>query len=142
MKKLILFFTISILLSNINKLHSQNIYDIVTYKGKIGTSDVILKMSYGGNILLGEYYYSKYKKTISFQSEKNYVDESEIVILKEYIDNNFANYEQVLKAMEKSTGYFKFKLQDLNKYEDQKTLKGMWFSSDGKKSYEVILTKI
>jgi len=142
MKKLILFLILSILLCNINKLHSQNIYDIVTYKGKIGTSDVVLKMSYAGDILLGEYYYSKFNKTISYRSEKNYVDESEIVILKEYIDNNFANYEQVIKAMEKSTGYFKFKLQDLNKYEDQKTLKGRWFSSDGKKSYEVILTKI
>lgn len=141
MKKIIIasILLLSVLIPNI--LSSQNIYETIKYKGKVGTSDVVVNISYMGNVLFGNYYYTKYNSKINFMSKKDYMNEKDTVILIEYIDTGFSKHEEIEKAMEKSTGNFRFSLNDLKNFMTKNTLYGKWFSSDGTTSYNVVLTK-
>jgi hypothetical protein len=117
-----------------------NIYENVTYTGKVGNSDVVLTMKYAGNVLQGEYYYTKYSKVINFMSKKSYADESESVIMYEYIDNG-SSYDDVLVAMKKSTGHFIFLLKDLDSfYEGSNKLTGKWVSTTTGETFIVNLS--
>ena len=118
-----------------------NIYEEVKYTGKVGTSDVVLTIRYMGNVLQGEYYYTKYNKVINFMSKKDYVDESGSVVMYEYIDNGLSNYDDVLEAMKKSTGSFVFSLQDLDNFDTSSKLSGKWVSASTGEKYIVELTK-
>jgi len=113
---------------------AQTMSDKVSYKGTIGNQPIHLNFYVRASMYFydyGDYYYDKYKKTITFEGTEAETENDNVQELYESVNG-------------KKTGYFIFDSADYYLLEiiGNKTITGKWYSMDGSTSHKVTLTLI
>ncbi len=111
--------------------YTQTRTETFTYAGKIGKAKVVLHFyipDHFYNYDAGDYYYKKYKKTISFEGS-------------ELLSKEAKSQKLIEKYEGKETGYFIFESPEyfLVDVIGDKTMKGKWYAMDESKEMDVLL---
>ncbi len=108
------------------KAFAQTRFTEYKFEGAIANSPIVLifeEPDHFFNNIQGSYYYTKFKKKISFSGPEGQFD---------------GRLKLIESVDDKNTGYFIFENLD---YTKDKVV-GKWFTMDGKKSFDVILNKV
>ena len=123
MQKIATILVLTVILSS--KLLAQTQYVEYKFQGTINNNPIVitfLEPDHFFNYFQGNYFYTKYNKKIEFRGE----------------DGVFDGHVKLTESVNGiNTGYFIFENLDYSKNK----VVGKWYSMDGKKSYDVILTK-
>jgi len=125
MKKSLIFVILCLGIFLSTKIYAQTQFTEYKFQGTINNNPIIitfLEPDHFYNYFQGNYYYTKYKKKIEFRG----------------VDGVFDGHVKLTESVNgKNTGYFIFENLDYSKNK----VVGKWYSMDGEKSYDVILTK-
>ena len=127
-------FLIAFILTSTSMVFSQQGVVTYSYKGMLGNSAIVLNLYIPGNWYnydYGDYYYVKNKVVIEFQGSEQKTGKEKKQRLYETVNG-------------KRTGYFIFDSPDyfLSDIVHNQRITGKWYSMDGKRSYDVFLSRI